>query len=327
MKMKWTIVILVVFGMISAVAATLLVNILRHNAGGDLSSNIEVLVASRSIPAMSVVTPSHINKSKIARNLLPEGYLSDTSQAVGKVLSKPIVESQVLTKHCFITEGGGAQLAASLPQGMRAVSVPVSSHSVMGGLLYPGCVVDVLATFSLTSMARETGQAVSATLLQGVQVLAIQDVSVVSKPDPEKKGVLDTRKETSYGSMLTVTLMVNPKQAEALQLAIGSGHIMLAMRNPSDKQTMDIAATVLSEGQLAKFGSNLTTTVLSGKNGDNVLQGSDSNLITTEKPTDFEKITSARVSPQWEVTVIRGDKVSKEVTDTSKEGTVVENKE
>jgi len=326
MKMKWTIVILVVFGMISAVAATLLVNILRHNAGGDLSSNIEVLVASRSMPAMSVVTPSHINKSKIARNLLPEGYLSDPSQAVGKVLSKPIVESQVLTKHCFITEGGGAQLAASLPQGMRAVSVPVSSHSVMGGLLYPGCVVDVLATFSLTS-TREVGQAVSATLLQGVQVLAIQDVSVVSKPDPEKKGVLDTRKETSYGSMLTVTLMVNPKQAEALQLAIGSGHIMLAMRNPSDKQTMDIAATVLSEGQLAKFGSNLTTTVLSGKNGDNVLQGSDSNLITTEKPTDFEKITSARVSPQWEVTVIRGAKVSKELIDTSQNGTTVENKE
>jgi len=322
MKMKWTIVILVVFGMISAVATTILVNVLRHGTSGDLSSIMDVLVASRPLPAMSVVTPSHIIKRKIAKNLLPEGYLLDPSQAVGKVLSKPVVQGQVLTKHCFITEGGGAQLAASLPQGMRAVSVPVSSHSVMGGLLYPGCVVDVLATFSLTYTERETGQAISTTLLQGIQVLAIQEVSVVSKPEPEKKGVLDTRRGTSY-STLTVTLMVNSKQAEALQLASQNGHIMLAMRNPSDKQTTDIAATVLSEGQLAKFGSNLTTTVLSGKNEDGALKNYDPNLITT----GFEGITRARVSPQWEVTVIRGIKVSKEVIDTSKDDTVVENKE
>jgi pilus assembly protein CpaC len=284
MKMKWTIVILVVFGVISAIATTILVNVLRHNTSGDLSSEIEVLVASRSIPAMSIITSSHINKNKIARKFLPEGYLTDPSQAIGRVLSKPIVENQVLTKYCFITDSGGAQLASSLPQGMRAVSVPVSSHSVMGGLLYPGCIVDVLATFPLTYTEHETGQAISTTLLQGIQVLAVQDVSVVSKPEPEK-GALDTRKGTSYGA-LTVTLMVNSKQAEALQLASENGHIMLAMRNPFDKQSIDPAATVLSEGQLAKLGSNLPATVLSGKNGY------DPNLITkgANKPETYGKL-------------------------------------
>lgn len=327
MKMRWTIMILVVFGMISAVAATILVSILRSGTG-DLSSEVKVLVASQSAPAMYVVTPGLISSNKIVRKTLPEGYLTDPIQAIGRVLAVPVVEGQILTIHCFITEGAGAQLASVLPHGMRAVSVPVSAQSVMGGFLYPGCIVDVLATFSLAYAEREAGQAVSTTLLQGVQVLAVQNISVISKPELEKKGILEERRGTSGGAM-TVTLMVDSKQAEALQLASENGHIMLAMRNPFDTKSSDIDATILSQGQLAKRGSTLTATVLSGKGRDEILKEGEPNLIGLGEPETSGKLTGfeRRTGPQWEVTVIRGLKVNKEVIDASKDSTVVENEE
>jgi len=252
-----------------------------------------------------------------------------------------VVEGQVLTRYCFVTEGTGAQLASALPYGMRAVSVPIAGHSLMGGLLHPGSVVDVLATFKLRTGKESRGQAISTTLLHSVQVLAIEASSIVSKPDDGKEGALG-RKSVSVGSRLTVTLMVDSRQAEALQLAMENGHISLAMRNPLDKRPVDVDATVLSQGRLAKLGSLLTPSVAAQEsNGwlearDVVSLAADSegpNLADqdvfseqSKSSTHLRKLFAGdwsvedrgtKLSPQWEVTVIRGREVTEEVLDVA----------
>jgi pilus assembly protein CpaB len=338
--MKWTIVVLIALGLISAAAVSLLVSILRYDTRDDSAAIIEVVVAKRAMPAMSVVSGSYIGKDHIKRKALPEGFLTDPSQVVGKVLSVPVVEGQVLTRYCFVTEGTGAQLAAALPYGMRAVSVPVSSHSVMGGLLYPGCVVDVLVTFNLSYADREKGQAISTTLLHKIQVLAVQDTSIVSKPEPDKEGTFDERRARVTSGVLTVTLMVDAKQAEALQLAKDKGQISLAMRNPLDRKVTDLDPTVLSEGRLARLGSALGPSVFATQNENGMLNNPlDPNATAEDEneedasarlATIFEKARSmaeGRHSPQWEVTVIRGLDVKKEVVETSKTGGAVTEKE
>jgi len=330
--MKWTVLVLVVLGIVAAVCATFLVNVLRHEMtrSSDKYANAEVVMAATVLPAMSVVTSEHIFKDKISKQKLPVDYLSDPVQAVGKVLAVPVVTGQVLTRHCFVTEGTGAQLAAVLPHGMRAASVPVSKHSVMGGLLYPGCVVDVLASFKLSSKERSKGQAISTTLLQNIQVLAVQDTSVVSKPDPDKQDTLNKGRITNVNT-LTVTLMVDSKQAEALQLAKENGRITLAMRNPLDKRPVDIGATVLSQGRLAKWGSALAPSVFAaqitgvgiGRDGvadpnSAALAGQLNHGLKPTFPSAFSIAESwAERSGQWEVTVIRGRKVTEEVLEIS----------
>ena len=183
--MKWAIVVLIIFGLLAALSASLLVNALRSETTGDpkLSGKGEVkaVVAVKSLPARSLITPQDITVKNVPRKGLAATYFSEPEQVVGKVLRVPVAEGKVLTQSELLTGGSGVQLAATLQPGMRAVSVPVSIHSVMGGMLYPGCIVDVIATFRLSDQA-DRGQAMSTTLLRGIQVLAIQNASVVYTP-------------------------------------------------------------------------------------------------------------------------------------------------
>lgn len=307
--MKWTISLLILLGIIASFCVILLVNAFRANSSlragrGDVS----VILAARDIPAMSVLTSDMIEVSSAPIKEAPAGYYSGTTQVVGKILSKPIVKGEALTKTCFISDGTGAQLAAALPPGMRAVSCELSSQSITGGMLYKGCVVDVLASFKLTGSSRDAeskGEALATTMLHAVQVLAIAGDSVVSNSGMEEA----TDSPSLRGNQrLTVTLLVNPKQAEALQLARENGSISLAMRNPLDTSPVSAEATVLSRGKLSRLGSLLGATVSSsvptGNGGESAAE------LPEDAVTDAEWRTNE--PSHWGVTVIRGNKVAEE---------------
>ncbi|MHC4758893.1 MAG: Flp pilus assembly protein CpaB, partial [Planctomycetota bacterium] len=208
---------------------------------------------------------------------------------------------------------------------MRAVSVMLPKEAVSGGLLYPGCVVDVIASFRLSGAYKDKGQAISTTLLHAVQVLAVDKKTIVSKQENLPKS---TTPQRSSGR-ITVTLMVDPKQAEALQLAIRHGTISLAMRNPLDKYAVDIDPTVLSEGRLARLGSMLDSTVAVSQN-----EGDLAAMLAMIDPNDpnYEQMmtntsdvysqgqqqafggffSETPQSSNWLVTVIRGAEVKEE---------------
>lgn len=305
--MRWAIVVLIVLGLLAALSASLLVKALRTESEFGGKGETNAVVAVKALPAMSLITPQNITIKKVSRKGLSVSYLSEPAQVVGKVLAVPVVEGQVITKGFLISEGTGAQLAAVLQPGMRAVSVPVSRHSVMGGLLYPGCLVDVIATFRLRYQD-ERGQAISTTLLKSIQVLAIQDESIISTAEQEKAPAKNSPR--SNEGQLTVTLMVDTRQAEALQLAMDNGKISLAMRNPLDQKTTDTEGIVLSQGRLAKLGEFLSPSVLAASTDPN---GGD---IATQNSDQLKRIFGDDSSrgPQWEVTVIRGREVKEEVT-------------
>jgi pilus assembly protein CpaB len=294
---------------IAALATAILIGALRadpaDSQGGKSSGDMQVILANTPLPAMSVITLRDIIEKAVPKNTLPEGYFTNSVQAVGKVLAVSVVEGQVLTKSCFVTEGSLSQLAAAIPPGMRAMSVMLSNRAITGGLLYPGCVVDILASFKLPSRDSSKGQAVSATLLQGIQVLAVENVSVVSS-EKDKKAYMDSKNKS--GKKLMVTLMVTPRQAEALQLAREYGSVSVSMRNPLDRFPIDEDTTVLSEGQLARFGSVLTPSVLTSKQKRDLLEKTrrpEKEYKKEYKNSDF----AGKQAPQWGVMVIRGQDV------------------
>ena len=317
--MKWGAVILVAMGLAAALFAALLVKSLRSDDLSGVVPEVDVLLASKDLPAMSVIESTDVTVEKVAKAKLPVGYLSSPAEGIGKILAMPVVQGQVLAESCFIENGVAAQVAASLPTGMRAVSVSLSNDSITGGLLYPGCVVDVLASFKLQSSER--GQAISTTLLREVQVLAVRGASVVSEKEIEQD---KSRSPSNYGRV-TVTLMVDPKQAEALQLATENGMISLALRNPLDKSPVDTEATVLSQGRLAQLGSAMTTAVMAGSEGVGTSAPPTGDLtsglgVKTEgAKTSLQKGGSGEAPSKsresWPVTVIRGSQVLQEDLD------------
>jgi pilus assembly protein CpaB len=336
--MKWAVVVLIVLGLLAALSAAFLVRALRSEQRAELSGKgvVNAVVATKSLPAMSWLTLQNVTVKKVARKGLAADYFSDPAEVIGKVLAVPVVQDQPLSKRFLIAEGRGAQLAAGLPHGMRAMSVPVSRHSVMGGLLYPGCVVDVIATFRLRGQ-EDKGQAISTTLLHSVQVLAIQAESIVSENKLEKNPTKSASAATDSSSTLTVTLMVDTRQAEALQLAMDNGKVTIAMRNPLDQRTVDSEAMVLSQGRLAKLGEMMATSVFADTTGSDDMDSNDFNsgdpnrvlersAVTADQSTErlrriFGDQFSGRESPQWEITVIRGREVKEEVVELPSAGT------
>lgn len=312
--MKWAIVILTVLGLVAGVSAAFLVGGLRtpsssadNNRGSD--ADVTVMLAGKSLPAASVLTSKMVIEGTASQKEVPENYLTNPIQAIGRVLAVPVVEGQILTGSCFVTEGTGAQLAASLPEGMRAISVNLSSTVVTGGLLYPGCIVDVLVSFKLPH-SKDMGEALSTTLLREVQVLAVEGTSVVSRSkDAEEKQDSFTKARSNYGRV-TVTLMVDPRQAEALQLATEHGSISVAIRNPLDKGAVDTDVTVLSQGRLAMAGAALDPTVFAAGNGagDSAGNSGDSTerLLGNPDPNSVRTGSPPKKSSSWLVSVIRG---------------------
>ena len=242
MRAKWSLAGLIVTGMVAALCAAVLVASMGRGprrASGGTSVEVEVALATQDLRPGRVIEQEQVVTETLSGGQVPEGHLP-AALVIGRVLAAPMVEGQAFTAGCFAQEGSGLRLASALPEGMRAVSVSLSNHSGLKGLLYPGSIVDVLASFRDPGEGPGRGEMVSGVLLQGIQVLAINSQTVLS----EGKG--DTR--SVYDRSLTVTLMLDATQAEAIQLAMGQGSISLALRNPIDAET--VQAEPMSLGQL-----------------------------------------------------------------------------
>jgi pilus assembly protein CpaB len=263
-------------------------------------AEVSVVKVSKSIPAMTILTEDVLTSESVKVKEAPQGSYTNPIQVIGKVLSKQVVEGQVLTSNEIVRGGSSAELAATLPDGMRAVSVTLSGSQITGGMLYPGCVVDILVAFKMSGS--EKGEALSTTMLERITVLAVQGESVVAKSNPEEGEDAKVRtRRSSRGA--TVTLMVDTKQAEALQLAAMNGQISVTLRNPSDTLSDDGEATVLNRGKLGRLGSPMGTTVKSklGASGDD--QGGPLALMGDKSPSDESNSSS-------EVMVFKGSKIS-----------------
>jgi Flp pilus assembly protein CpaB len=170
-----------------------------------------------------------------------KGYLHSHAEVVGKVLATPFAEGQPFTESCFAT-GELPVIARTLAVGMRVVSVSLTQAEA--GPVYAGGIVDVL--FSYTRPAADSsqrGEPTAMTLLQGIQVLAVNDRSVVS----ERETGAGTTTPQSDTKRVLVMLRANSTQAKALHLAQKNGSLSLALRNPLDVKPVDIDTTVLRD--------------------------------------------------------------------------------
>lgn len=312
--MKWSIVILLILGVVAAACAAVLMGTIKlgSSASGKQPVNVEVAICKESLPSGTVITNELIVKEMVSRSEVPEGPLPNTLKIIGRVLAVPVVEGQVLQESCFVKEGVGEKLAAQIPHGMRAVTVTVTSKIMPDRiLLYPGCMVDVIVCYSLRSSS-DGGEAVSQTMLVGIHVLGVSGDTVVSQTEEEG----GAKKRTSSGTR--VTLLVTPQQAQALQLAADNGSLSMSLRNPLDKVPVNEEASVLNRDSLRRNGDTLPPVIssergLPGEQGitsDNTLQeGSDNDNSGTKILVPWNKSNNIRQNQKnsrWEVETLNG---------------------
>jgi Flp pilus assembly protein CpaB len=228
--MKWSILGLSILGTIAATCAVVLVLALQTSASPPAPEppappRVPMIVAARELDARQVVGAEDVLSKEVDPKDALEGALGDTVRIIGRVLVTPMKAGQPFLDGCFASAGSGLHLASALQPGRRAVSVTLSDTLGMEDLLYPGAIVDVLTTVKVDETT-EGDKQISVTILESVLVLAVGTRTIVSPTSEEPAAAGRGRP--------TVTLLVDPVQAERLKLAMENGSVSLALRNPSD---------------------------------------------------------------------------------------------
>lgn len=104
-----------------------------------------ILVAAHELPAMRPLVAADLATRQVPLDVVPGGALRDPSAAVGRFLRVPLGPGQLLLAGSLADEsalfGSGLRPAT----GMRAIAVPVSAATALGGAIAPGHRVDVIA--------------------------------------------------------------------------------------------------------------------------------------------------------------------------------------
>jgi len=187
---------------------------------------VPVVVAVVDLPRGASITPEEVKIKEFPRDLVPAGALSKLEDAVNRGIFVPLTKGEPVLESKLAPKGAGRGLAALIPRGMRAYSVKVPDVAQgVAGFILPGNRVDVLLSMGDIGGSNETGGGSTTTLLQNVEILAVDQ-----KMDAPADNKVDTK------DLRSVTLLVNPQQANLLDLGQNKGMLHLALRNLEDNK-------------------------------------------------------------------------------------------
>jgi pilus assembly protein CpaB len=176
------------------------------------AEELKVLVAKRYIPANTRLEGSALAWQRIPRAFVPTGAITDASTALGLQSLVPFSQGEPILYNKLAEQGQA--LAASVPEGKRAVSLPVNAVSGVSGLLRPGDHVDALLLYGQGNASQ------AGLLLQDIDVLAI--------------GSDTDGRENHERSAATVTLALSPEESTLVLVAAAQGQLHLALRATGD---------------------------------------------------------------------------------------------
>lgn len=179
---------------------------------------VKVVVATQPMEFGAKLTPQNIKLADWPAASVPQGAFRTLPDALSenRVALRPIVVGEPILADKVSGKDGRATLAALLPEGMRAYSVPVDAITGVSGFVLPGTMVDVVLTRSIPGIGTDAEDLRSDILLTNVQVLAV-DQGVNDKDGTPKVG-------------RTATLAVSLYDAQRLSLATKMGTLSLALR-------------------------------------------------------------------------------------------------
>jgi pilus assembly protein CpaB len=156
------------------------------------------------------------------------GMHSRVDEVMSRAIITPLAENEPVLEAKLAPKEAGAGLSATIPEGMRALSVGVNDVVSVAGFVTPGTSVDVLVIGRAAGNANDN---ISRTILENVRVLAAGQ-----KVEQDRDGKPQT--------VAVITLLVSPDDATKLALASTEGKIQLALRNTVDIKKIEPKAVM-----------------------------------------------------------------------------------
>ena len=235
---------------------------------------VRVVTANRDIPPRTILREDMLVTTEIPSNLLPEGYVTDSKQAINLPAAVALQKGDVLTTKKFYADIRMAGFPGKIPDDCRAISIAISDVTGVAGFAKPGDYVDIMA---VSGGRGSRGVTTGSIILQNVLLLGINKSAKVeqhnttttskdgkqqsqgdgkteegssdSKDKDKKKEAAEPGSTASAQAMANATIAVTP--ADALKLAVASqkGTLYLALRPVVPKEAIVLDTEyVLEEG-------------------------------------------------------------------------------
>ena len=180
--------------------------------------------ATRELPAGHLIVAADLQSDRGVKDSAGERVYSAGGAAEGRTLVTAVQKGQLIREDDLAARGSGEAIASQLEPGYRAITVTLRDTGP-GVALYPGAMVDVLATLEVPIRGTSQKETITRTVLEGSRVLAVNDEAVGTRVTSDRKQ--DQRR-------LSVTLAVTPDQAAQVELASTRGVIGITLRSSDE---------------------------------------------------------------------------------------------
>src|SRR5215469_1989878 len=189
-----------------------------------------LVVAAVPLPLGTRLDTSNTRIIQWPANQQVAGMFTRVEDVTNRAIITPLAENEPVIEGKLAPKESGAGLSATIPEGMRGVSVAVNEVVGVAGFVIPGTMVDVLVTGH--PVGRDSGLGdITRTILENVRVLAAGQ-----KVEQDREGKPQT--------VAVITLLVTPDEASKLTMGATDGKIQLALRNTVDTKKNDPKAIV-----------------------------------------------------------------------------------
>ena len=179
-----------------------------------LSEKQTVVVASKYIPSYEPITADMVSTEEIPAGAVLPSAVSDSNSILGRYLTRSFHQGEQILNKELVQAGTQTEgLAWQLAKDERAMAVPCSVDSAVGGAVSEGHLVDLLH-FRESSVH---GPATGKLFLDGLQVLDVRDSGGQGWNSGDRN------------QLSTVVVAVTTSQAEMLTYALSTGEIRVAL--------------------------------------------------------------------------------------------------
>ncbi len=200
---------------------------------GAATSFVDVVVAAKSIPEHITITEDMVTISSVPEEALHPDALTSLDKVVGGISRSEIINGEQILSGRIATEDIKATLSYQIPDNMRAMTIPVGEVSGVANYIDVGDKVDILATYTFQvedGTGEEEDVSMTYTQLQNIEVMALGGL----------KGPATEGETQVVDQPATITILVNPQQAEVVAWATVNGSFHLTLRNPIDTDKVDL---------------------------------------------------------------------------------------
>src|SRR5215475_14118124 len=190
-----------------------------------------LVVASVPLPLGSRLDATNLKVIQWPSNQQVTGMFTRIEDCTNRAVITPLAANEPVLESKLAPKESGAGLAATIPEGMRAVSVAVNEVVGVAGFVTPGTMVDVLVTGRALGGGAAGQGDITRTILENIRVLAAGQ-----KIEQDREGKPQT--------VAVITLLVTPDEATELTMGATDGKIQLALRNTVDTKKNEPKAIV-----------------------------------------------------------------------------------